>query len=92
VTELWGLIISRGRDFSSPPLSDWLGGPPVQPVGTRDSFHPLRGAGGVKCSGHEADYSLPSSAEVKNTWSYTSTPSYRFMAWCLTLIIWELGI
>jgi hypothetical protein len=24
----------------------------------------------------------PSSAEVKNAWSYTSTPQYAFMAWC----------
>jgi hypothetical protein len=28
----------------------------------------------VKRSGSEADHSPPSSAEVKNTWSYTSTP------------------
>jgi hypothetical protein len=38
---------------------------------------------GVKRPRHEADYSPPSSAEVKNTWSYTSTPPYVFMAWCL---------
>jgi hypothetical protein len=30
---------------------------------------------GVKWLGHEADHSPPSSAEVKNAWSYTSTPS-----------------
>jgi hypothetical protein len=29
---------------------------------------------GVKQLGCEADRSLPSSAEVKNAWSYTSTP------------------
>jgi hypothetical protein len=34
-------------------------------------------------SGSEADYSPPSSAEVKNAWSYTFTPQYVFMAWCL---------
>jgi len=28
----------------------------------------------VKYMGHEADHSLPSSAEVKNAWSYVSTP------------------
>jgi hypothetical protein len=28
----------------------------------------------VKQLGHEADHSPPSSAEVKNAWSYTSTP------------------
>jgi hypothetical protein len=38
---------------------------------------------GVKRPGHEADHSPPSSAEVKNAWSYTSTPQYVFMAWCL---------
>jgi hypothetical protein len=37
---------------------------------------------GVKWPGREADYSPPSSAEVKNAWSYTSTPSEVFMAWC----------
>jgi hypothetical protein len=38
---------------------------------------------GVKRSGREADHSPPSSAKVKNAWSYTSTPQYIFMAWCL---------
>jgi hypothetical protein len=28
------------------------------------------------------EYLPPSSAEVKNAWSYTSTPKYVFMAWC----------
>jgi hypothetical protein len=37
---------------------------------------------GVKQLGREADHSSPSSAEVKNAWSYTSTPQYAFMAWC----------
>jgi hypothetical protein len=31
----------------------------------------------VKRPGSEADHSSPSSAEVKNAWSYTSTPSIR---------------
>jgi hypothetical protein len=38
---------------------------------------------GVKWLGNEADHSPPSSAKVKNAWSYTSTPPYIFMAWCL---------
>jgi hypothetical protein len=38
---------------------------------------------GVKRPGREADHSPPPSAEVKNAWSYTSTPHYAFMAWCL---------
>jgi hypothetical protein len=32
---------------------------------------------GVKQLGHEADHSPPSSAKVKNAWSYTSTPPVR---------------
>jgi hypothetical protein len=36
----------------------------------------------VKLLGLEADYSSPSSAEVKNTWSYTSTLPYVLMGWC----------
>jgi hypothetical protein len=37
----------------------------------------------VKRPGSEAEHSPPSSAEVKNEWSYTSTRQYVFMAWCL---------
>jgi hypothetical protein len=46
-------------------------------MGTRRSFP------GVKRLVREADHSPPSSAEIKNEWSYTSTPQYVFMAWCL---------
>jgi hypothetical protein len=35
---------------------------------------------GVKRPGHEAEHSPPTSAEVKKTWIYTSTPPYAFMA------------
>jgi hypothetical protein len=35
--------------------------------------------------GCEADHSPPSSVEVKNAWSYTSTPQYVFMLWCLVM-------
>jgi hypothetical protein len=38
---------------------------------------------GIKQPGHEANHSPPSSAEVENAWSHTSTPQYVFMAWCL---------
>jgi hypothetical protein len=37
---------------------------------------------GIKPPGREADHSPPSSAEVKNAWSYTSIPQYAFMVWC----------
>ena len=36
---------------------------------------------GVKRPGREVHHSPPSSAEAKNVWSYTSTPTYTFMAW-----------
>jgi hypothetical protein len=36
----------------------------------------------VKRPAREADDSSQSVAEVKNAWSYTSTPQYVFMAWC----------
>jgi hypothetical protein len=36
---------------------------------------------GVKRSDRKADHSSLSSAEVKNTWSYTSTHTYVFLAW-----------
>jgi hypothetical protein len=36
----------------------------------------------VKRPGCVADHSPPSSAEVKNEWSYNFTPQYAFIAWC----------
>jgi hypothetical protein len=44
-------------------------------MGTERSFP------SVKWPGQEADHSPPSSAKVKNAWSYTSTPPYVLMAW-----------
>jgi hypothetical protein len=38
---------------------------------------------GVKWPGRESYHSPPSSAEVKEWGSYTSTPPYAFMAWYL---------
>jgi hypothetical protein len=37
----------------------------------------------IKGLGRETNHSFPSSAEVKNAWSYTTTPQYVFMEWCL---------
>jgi len=39
---------------------------------------------GVKRPGRDADQSSPSSAEVKNTWSYTCTPPIRLHAMVLS--------
>jgi hypothetical protein len=38
---------------------------------------------GLKWSEHEAGHWTPASAEVKNAWSYNSTPPYVHMVWCL---------
>jgi hypothetical protein len=35
---------------------------------------------GVKRPGRETDNSLPTNAEVKKMWVYTSTPPYAFIA------------
>jgi hypothetical protein len=37
----------------------------------------------VKRPGSETVHSLPTSAEVMNTWNFNSTPLYISMAWCL---------
>jgi hypothetical protein len=44
--------------------------PPIQNV-------PVTLSPRVKRQGHDGDYSPPSSAVVKNAWSYTSTPPVR---------------
>jgi hypothetical protein len=43
------------------------------PVGTEGSLP------GIKRPGRESDHSPPTSAEVKKTWIYKSTPPYAFM-------------
>jgi hypothetical protein len=50
--------------------------PPIQWV-------PAALSPGLERPGHEADHSPPSSSEVNNACSYTSTPQYAFTAWCL---------
>jgi hypothetical protein len=42
---------------------------------------PIQWVPEVKRPGREADHSPPTSAEVKRTWIYTSTPPYVFMAY-----------
>jgi hypothetical protein len=59
----------------------YLGGgghPAPYPVGTRGLL-PRR----VKRPEREDGHSPPSSAGVKNVWSYTSIPPKVFMSWCL---------
>jgi len=55
--------------FSSPPRPDLLWGPTsLIPNEYQDPFS------GLKRPGSEVDHSPPSSVEVKNAWSCTSTP------------------
>jgi hypothetical protein len=51
------------------------GPPSLITLGTMGAFS------GLKRPGREANSLPPSSAEVKNAWSYTSTPAYVFMTW-----------
>jgi hypothetical protein len=37
----------------------------------------------IKWTGREGNNSSPTSAEVKNNWSYISTPSYVFVELCI---------
>jgi hypothetical protein len=54
-------------------------------IQTGSGAHPdfIKRVLGVKHPGCEPEHSPPSNAKVKNVWSYTSTPSYIFMLWCL---------
>jgi hypothetical protein len=54
----------------------WPNQPPFQLV--PGALYP-----GIKRPGREGDRLRPSSAELKNVWSYISTPQYVFIAWCL---------
>jgi hypothetical protein len=45
----------------------------------------------IKQPDREADHSPPSSGEVKNAWSYTSTLQYAFMVWCSVKVQGELN-
>jgi hypothetical protein len=51
---------------------------PSQPL---DQLVPGALSYGVKWTWHKADHLPPPSVEVKNMWSYTSTPEYVFMVW-----------
>jgi hypothetical protein len=56
-------------------------------VGSRSALGstqpPIQWVPGALSPGREADHSPPTSAEVKKTWVYTSTPPHAFMAYCL---------
>jgi hypothetical protein len=48
----------------------------------------------IKQWGSDFDYAVSSSTEVKNDWSYTSSPLYAFMAWTgitLPVYVWNFS-
>jgi len=72
------LISEWGENFFSTPLHpDYSEAKPA-------SYPMVLGpAPGIKWPGHEAGNPPPSSAEVKNAWSYISTIQCVFIMWCL---------
>jgi hypothetical protein len=66
----------KSRICSSPRRPDRLWGPPS----LLSNWVPGVLSPGVKRQGRDADHSPPTSADVKKTWIYTSTPPYAFMA------------
>jgi hypothetical protein len=70
---------SRGWEFFSSPESRLALGPTQPPIHWVSGALSLR----IKWTGSEAYHSPPSSAKIKNVWSYISTPQYAIMAWCL---------
>jgi hypothetical protein len=80
----YGLDDGEGRSSSLGRVKNFLfsstsSRPALRP--TQPHFHWVLGALslGVKRPGREADHSPPTSAEVKKTWIYTSTPPYIFV-------------
>jgi hypothetical protein len=73
------LITRRLRIFLFTTASRMALGPTQPPIQWEPGLFPW----GVKRPGREADHSPPSSAKVKNVWSYTSIPPLLFMEWCL---------
>jgi len=72
-----GSISDRGRDFFFATAPRPVLGS-TQPAAISTRVSPL----GVKRPDREADHS-PSPTEVKNAWSFISTPPYFFIAWSL---------
>jgi hypothetical protein len=57
--------------------------PALGPIQPPNQWVPGAVTPGVKWPGRKADHSPPSSADVKNEWSYNSAPPYVFLAWYL---------
>jgi hypothetical protein len=74
-----GVRVPAGAGNFSPTTASRLAlGPTQHPI----QWVPGALSLGVEQPGRETDHSPPSSVEVKNEWSYASTPQYTFMSWC----------
>jgi hypothetical protein len=67
-----GVRVPVGAGFFSLSMSSRQALRPTEP--------PIQLVTGVKRAGRERNHSPPTSVEVKNKWTYTSTPSCFFMA------------
>jgi hypothetical protein len=76
----------RVKNFSSPFRPDLLCGPHSF---LSNGYRRGVPSPGEKWPAPETDHSLSTSAKIKNTWTYTSTPPYAFLAYCL--ISWAKG-
>jgi hypothetical protein len=78
------VIISRGQNSSPGRVKNFLF--PMSPIPVLGftqppiQWVPEALSSGLKWSGREADHSPLTSAEVKKTWTYTSTPPYASKA------------
>jgi hypothetical protein len=76
VTKLW----ARWPGFDS---QETQSRPALGPTQPRIQRVPVALSPRLKWPEREADHSPPSSADIKNAWSYTSTPPHVFTAWCV---------
>jgi len=75
--EDYGSIFDKGREFLPCRRIQTGSGPTKPPT----KWVPGASSRAIKRLGRETAHSPPSSAEVKNSWSYTSIPPYVFVAW-----------
>jgi hypothetical protein len=76
MTRVWFLAGAGIFHFAT--VSSWLSAPPSLLSSGYQGLFPWG-----KVNGAETDDTSPSSAEVKSAWSYTFTPLYVLMGWCL---------
>jgi hypothetical protein len=75
-------VRAGARDFIFSKITRLVLGPPPWRL-----FNVCRGSfPGVQRPEHDVDQTLPRIGEIKNGWTYTSTPKYAFPAWIRTTL------